>query len=108
MNIKKHLKDVKIMNIEEKLGYVMLGYEKAIAALMDLDHKSETIQKLVNLIYQLQCGDSVVENDTSDTRKYFAENHIQQMSERKNDYLDMFSVEEYEYLLSALYSFGNN
>lgn len=45
------------MTCNEELGYVMLGYEKAIVSLMHLDYKSETIQILIGLIYQLQCDD---------------------------------------------------
>ena len=88
------------MTLEEKLGYVMLGYEKAIAALMELDFKSETIQKLVNLIYQLQC-------DGSADHKYFAEKQMEMMANREKEYLEMFNAEEYDYLLNAVKFFGN-
>lgn len=93
------------MALDEKLGYVMLGYEKAIAALSHLDYKSDTIQILVHLIYQLQCDD-VVNNDTPDTRNFFAKKQSEMMLARKNSYINMFGEEDFEYLLNAVICFG--
>lgn len=95
------------MGLEEKLGYVMLGYEKASTALIHLDYKSEVIQKLVEQIYQLQCGDPIVQFDNADSRRYFAEKQSEMMTERQEDYHEMFRDEEIAYLLNALNFFGN-
>lgn len=94
------------MTLEEKLGYVMLGYEKAITNLMHLDYTSETIQVLVHLIYQLQCNITDAKSDTTDQRQCFAKEHVKMMTSRSKDYSEMFRKEEYEYLMNAVKYFG--
>ena len=96
------------MVFEESLSYVLLGYEKAIVSLMKLDHKSETIQTLVGLIYHLESSDSDGEIIPSETRQIFATQHIQAMLNRADDYIAMHGEEEFEYLLRAIAYFGNN
>lgn len=99
------------MTCNEELGYVMLGYEKAIVSLMHLDYKSETIQILISLIYQLQCDDFDSKSfDHKDVvaRNFFAENHSKAMLNRADDYIEMFGEVEFEYLLHAVTYFSNN
>ena len=95
------------MDHDEKLGYVVLGYEKAITNLMHLRYTSETIQILVYLIYEVQC-DMVNEGcDSDELRQYFAEEHIKMMVNRLESYSTMFHKEEVEYLMNAIKFFGN-
>jgi hypothetical protein len=95
------------MSLDEKLGYVMLGYEKAITSLKHLHYASDTIQILVTMIYQLQC-DVNEDSDTDEQRQYFAEEHIKMMTNRSEDYSEMFLEKDVEYLMNAIRFFGNS
>ena len=95
------------MTSQENLGFVMLGYERAIAALNHLDFQSDTIQRLVFLMYQLDCGGDEMSEDTAETRKDFATERIQTMAEHKEQYLDLFGEEAFEYILNAIFYFGD-
>ena len=99
----------KVSIANETLGYVMFGYEKSIASLMFLDYKSETIQTLVSLIYLLQCSDDgSIDYANTKLKAFFAKKQTAQMMLEKDKYLNMFDVNEYEYLLRAISYFGNN
>ena len=96
------------MVLDEQLGYVMLGYEKSIAALSHLDYKSETIQILVSLIYQLQCDDADVDLEDSAIRKNFAKEQCNMMLRKSDDYIEIIGEEGFEFILHAITYFGNN
>ena len=95
------------MATAKQLGFVMLGYEKSIAALKHLDFQSGTIQRLVSLMFLLDCDDVEMESDMEELRKDFAINRIKIMANRQEQYFELFSKEEYEFIMNAIFYFGN-
>ena len=97
-------------NKEERIkySYLLMGYHEAICSLSALDYKSEPIQTLVGLVYDLMYALKTlyVDPDTEFTPSRFAEEHVDMLHLQKNNLLKSYGENDFEFLLNSIKYFG--
>ena len=93
-----------------KYSYLLMGYHEAICRLSTLDYKSEPIQTLVGLIYDLmqELKMLYVDPDTALTPEAFADEHIDLLFWQEEQLLESYGEDSFNFLLNSIIYFGEN
>lgn len=93
-----------------KYAYLLMGYHNSICSLSSLDYKSETIQILVSLAYDLMYSLKLqhVSVDAEYTPELFAEEHCRVLLIKKSELIESYGEGGFEFLLDSIKYFGEN
>ena len=91
-----------------KYSYLLMGYHEAICSLSALDYKSEPIQTLVGLVYDLmsELKTLYVDHNMEFTPELFTEEHIDLLYSQESQLLESYGENDFEFLVNSIKYFG--
>ena len=95
---------------EERIKYacLLMGYHNSICSLSSLDYKSETIQVLIGLTYDLMRSlkQKRMSVDAEYSPKLFAKKHCRILLIKKSEFIESYGEDGFEFLVNSIKYFG--